>query len=60
MINEEVMLNIQENEEATINEVENIDGVLNIENIDDEEGTLYIEEDIPEEIINMFKKDVSE
>ena len=59
MINEEKTLNIiQENNEATINEVESIDGVLNVD--DKEEGTLYIEEELPEEFIKTFKKDVSE
>ena len=55
---EEKTINIHENEEATLQEVydREEEGVVRVDK-NDEEGTLYLEDDIPQEFIDMFHKD---
>ena len=58
MNTKEKTINIHENEEATLQEVHDREeeGVVRTDN-DSEEGTLYLEDNIPQEFIDMFHKD---
>jgi hypothetical protein len=58
MNTEEKTIIIHEDKEAVLQEVQDREeeGVVRVDE-NDEEGTLYLEDDIPQEFIDMFHKD---